>query len=158
MCYNNMNIGEKGFILMSEFISHSVEQTESFAEKFASTLKRGDTLALFGGLGMGKTAFVRGLAKGLFVTSEVSSPTFALVHEYEGVMPVYHFDMYRITSLEDLFSTGFFDYLDSNGLVVIEWSENIAQYLPQNTTVIRIEYGSNDTERRIITENENIGD
>lgn len=143
---------------MSEFISRSVEQTENFAEKLASKLSSGDTLALFGGLGMGKTAFVRGLAKGLSVTSEVSSPTFSLVHEYEGKIPVYHFDMYRITSLEDLFSTGFFDYLDSDGLVVIEWSENVVQYLPENVIVVRIDYGDNDSERRIIIENENFSD
>ena len=108
---------------MSEFISHSTAETEDFAEKFAQKLSSGDVIALFGGLGMGKTAFVRGLARGLSVTSEVSSPTFALVHEYDGKIPVYHFDMYRINSLEDLFSTGFFDYLDSSGIMVIEWSE-----------------------------------
>ncbi|MBQ3149737.1 MAG: tRNA (adenosine(37)-N6)-threonylcarbamoyltransferase complex ATPase subunit type 1 TsaE [Clostridia bacterium] len=140
---------------MSEFVSHSVEETEVFAESFAKSLSAGDVVALFGGLGMGKTAFVRGLAKGLSVTSEVSSPTFALVHEYDAPVPVYHFDMYRINSLEDLFSTGFFDYLDCGGIVVVEWSENIVDYLPKNTVSIKIEYGNTDSERRIIVKDEN---
>ncbi len=140
---------------MSEFVSHSVEETEVFAESFANSLSAGDVVALFGGLGMGKTAFVRGLAKGLSVTSEVSSPTFALVHEYDAPVPVYHFDMYRINSLEDLFSTGFFDYLDCGGIVVVEWSENIVDYLPKNTVSIKIEYGNTDSERRIIVKDEN---
>ena len=140
---------------MSEFISHSTAETEDFAEKFAQKLSNGNVIALFGGLGMGKTAFVRGLAKGLAVTSEVSSPTFALVHEYDGKFPVYHFDMYRINSLEDLFSTGFFDYLDSSGIMVIEWSENIAQYLPKSSIIINIKYGENESERRIIIKDEN---
>lgn len=140
---------------MSDFISHSVEETENFAENFAKRLSKGDTVALYGGLGMGKTAFVRGLARGLSVTSEVSSPTFALVHEYDGNFPVYHFDMYRITSLEDLFSTGFFDYIDSDGVVVVEWSENVTQYLPESAISVSIEYGSNDSERRIVVKDEN---
>ncbi len=140
---------------MSVFVSHSVEETENFAQSLARGLSKGDTVALFGGLGMGKTAFVRGLAKGLEVTSEVSSPTFALIHEYDGKFPVYHFDMYRINSLEDLFSTGFFDYVDSDGIVVVEWSENISEYLPEKTVRITIEYGNNDTERRIVLEDEN---
>ncbi len=142
---------------MSVFVSHSVEETENFAQNLAKKLSKGDTVALFGGLGMGKTAFVRGLAKGLSVTSEVSSPTFALVHEYDGRFPVYHFDMYRITSLEDLYSTGFFDYVESDGIVVVEWSENISEYLPENTVRITIDYGNSETERRIILENEDFG-
>ena len=142
---------------MSVFVSHSVEETENFAQNLAKNLSKGDTVALFGGLGMGKTAFVRGLAKGLSVTSEVSSPTFALVHEYDGRFPVYHFDMYRITSLEDLYSTGFFDYVESDGIVVVEWSENISEYLPENTVRITIDYGNSETERRIILENEDFG-
>ena len=134
---------------MSEFLSHSPEETESFAAAFAARLHAGDVVALYGGLGMGKTAFVRGLAKGLHTTSEVSSPTFALVHEYEADIPIYHFDMYRIHSMEDLYSTGFFDYLESGGVLVIEWSENIDAFLPPYARKIRIERGETDDERRV---------
>ena len=141
---------------MSIFISHSPEETEAFAEQLAARLRPGDMLALFGGLGMGKTAFVRGLARGLSAADEVSSPTFALVHEYEAKYPIFHFDMYRIRTLDDLYSTGFFDYLESGGIVVTEWSENIEAYLPQKRIDIRIERGADEQERRL-TIHENTG-
>ena len=137
--------------------TRSVAETERFAASFAQSLRRGDVIALFGGLGMGKTAFVRGLAQGLHTTSEVSSPTFALVHEYEADMPIYHFDMYRIHSMEDLYSTGFFDYLESGGVLVIEWSENIAQFLPAGAKRIRIERGVHENERQLVIENADFG-
>ncbi|MBQ7541118.1 MAG: tRNA (adenosine(37)-N6)-threonylcarbamoyltransferase complex ATPase subunit type 1 TsaE [Clostridia bacterium] len=145
---------------MSTFVSHSTEETEAFACRFAEGLRSGDVLALFGGLGMGKTAFVRGLAQGLGSTSEVSSPTFALVHEYDGRLPIFHFDMYRISGLDDLYSTGFFEYLESGGIVVIEWSENIEPYLPPETKRIRIDRtdGAAENERRLTIENEDSGD
>ena len=110
---------------MSVYVSHSTAQTEAFAASFAAKLRAGDVIALYGGLGVGKTAFVRGLCAGLGTTSEVSSPTFALVHEYDGRLSVAHFDMYRIHDLDDLYSTGFFDYLDAGYVLVIEWSENV---------------------------------
>ncbi|MBQ1716806.1 MAG: tRNA (adenosine(37)-N6)-threonylcarbamoyltransferase complex ATPase subunit type 1 TsaE, partial [Ruminococcus sp.] len=108
---------------MNRFITNSAEETEQLGERIASKLKGMEVIALFGGLGMGKTAFTRGLARGLGADDVVSSPTFALVNEYSGRVPVYHFDMYRVTSWDDLYSTGFFDYLDT-GVLVIEWSEN----------------------------------
>ena len=95
---------------------------------------------------MGKTAFTRGLARGLGADDVVSSPTFALVNEYSGRVPVYHFDMYRVTSWDDLYSTGFFDYID-NGVLVIEWSENIEGALPENALRITISRGENDNQR-----------
>ena len=132
------------------FLSRSVEETERFAASFAARLRPGDVVALYGGLGMGKTAFVRGLAAGLHTTSEVSSPTFALVHEYEADIPICHFDMYRIRSEDDLYSTGFFDYLDSGCILVIEWSENIEDDLPQDAWKIRLERGETENERRLM--------
>ena len=131
---------------MNRFISNSAEETEQLGGLIASKLSGTEVIALFGGLGMGKTAFTRGLARGLGADDVVSSPTFALVNEYSGRVPVYHFDMYRVTSWDDLYSTGFFDYID-NGVLVIEWSENIEGALPENALRITISRGENDNQR-----------
>ena len=105
-------------------------------------------------MGAGKTAFVRGLARGMGYEGEVSSPTFALVHEYPARSMLYHFDMYRIDTWDDLYSTGFFDYLESDGVLVIEWSENIENCLPDNCLRIRISKNNNENERIITLEQE----
>lgn len=131
---------------MNRFITNSAEETERLGERIASKLKGTEVIALFGGLGMGKTAITRGLARGLGADDVVSSPTFALVNEYSGRVPVYHFDMYRVTSWDDLYSTGFFDYLDT-GVLIIEWSENIEGALPENALRITISRGENDDQR-----------
>ena len=131
---------------MKQFISNSAEDTERLGEQLAKTLRGDEVIALFGGLGMGKTAFTRGLARGLGVSDGVSSPTFALVNEYRGKHMIYHFDMYRVQSWEDLYSTGFFDYMD-NGILVIEWSENIEGALPDNALRITIRRGETDCQR-----------
>lgn len=131
---------------MNNIISKSTEDTEKIGELIAEKLCGNEVIALFGGLGMGKTAFTRGLCRGLGVNDGVSSPTFALVNEYHGKYNIYHFDMYRVTSWEDLYSTGFFDYLD-NGVLVIEWSENIEGALPENAIRINISKGDSDDER-----------
>lgn len=131
---------------MNRFITNSAEETEQLGERIASKLKGMEVIALFGGLGMGKTAFTRGLARGLGADDVVSSPTFALVNEYSGRVPVYHFDMYRVTSWDDLYSTGFFDYLDT-GVLIIEWSENIEGALPENALRITISRGESDNQR-----------
>ena len=132
---------------MLDIVSSSPVMTEAIGEKIASQLKGGEVIALFGSMGMGKTAFTRGLARGLGIESGVSSPTFALVHEYHGRMTVYHFDMYRVSGWDDLYSTGFFDYLDTGAVLVIEWSENIEAALPQDAIRIEIELGANENER-----------
>ena len=133
---------------MYSFISHSTKQTEEFAQnKIAPLLKPGDVLAFFGGMGMGKTAFVRGLAKGLGITDSVSSPTFAIVNEYRGNPPLAHFDMYRIGSWDDLYTTGFFEYLDSGCILAVEWSENIENALPEGTIFITMEKLDEDSRR-----------
>ncbi len=133
--------------MMQEITTASPAETEELGEKIGRTLHGGEVLALFGGMGMGKTAFARGLARGLGVTGEVSSPTFALVHEYTGTLTMYHFDMYRVTGWDDLYSTGFFDYLDAGGVLLVEWSENIENALPENTARIWIRRGSGENER-----------
>ncbi len=131
---------------MERIISNSPNETEKIGEKLAQSLKGTEVIALFGGLGMGKTAFTRGLCRGLGVDDGVSSPTFALVNEYSGKFNIYHFDMYRVTTWDDLYSTGFFDYIDT-GVLVIEWSENIEGALPDNALKITISRGENDNQR-----------
>lgn len=134
---------------MCEIITNSPAETEAFAEQFAKELKGGEVIAFKGPMGMGKTCFTRGLAKGLGFTGQVNSPTFALVNEYiGGRLPLYHFDMYRIESWEDLYSCGFFDYKDSGGIIAAEWSENIEGALDEDTITVTIER-IDDTTRRI---------
>lgn len=120
--------------------------TEQLGEKLASVLHGKETIALFGDLGAGKTAFTRGLCSGLGITDGVCSPTFAIVNAYQGKFPVYHFDMYRIIDLDDLFATGFYDYI-GNGVIIIEWSENIESELEPDCIRIRIEKTDNENER-----------
>ena len=129
-----------------EFISKSTADTEAFGERIASVLRGSEVIALFGDLGAGKTAFTRGLCKGLGIDDGVSSPTFAIVNAYRGKFPVYHFDMYRITSVDDLFAVGFYDYLDQ-GILVIEWSENIESELEDDAIRIRISKTDDENER-----------
>lgn len=136
----------------SEYVSHSYIETEQIAEKFALNLKGGEILAFTGELGMGKTCFVRGLARGLGFKGEVSSPTFALINEYiGGRLNLYHFDMYRVNGWEDLYSTGFFDYTELNGVVAVEWSENISGALPDSTVFIKIERIDDNTRKITFT-------
>ncbi|HHZ06465.1 MAG TPA: tRNA (adenosine(37)-N6)-threonylcarbamoyltransferase complex ATPase subunit type 1 TsaE [Clostridiales bacterium] len=134
--------------MIKTYYSNSTEDTENIGEALASTLSGTEIIALFGGLGMGKTAFTRGLSKGLGVDNEVSSPTFAIVNEYSGKFNIYHFDMYRIDSWEDLYSTGFFDYLDT-GVLVIEWSENIENALPDGYIRVELSKGELENNREI---------
>ncbi len=132
---------------MQIFKTSSAEETEQIGARLAQTLQGTEVVALFGSLGAGKTAFTRGFAAALGVEDGVSSPTFALVHEYAGRVPVYHFDMYRVTSWDDLYTTGFFDYMD-NGIMIIEWSENIVDFLPENRIDVTIDHVS-ENERTI---------
>lgn len=134
---------------MGEIIrSNSVKMTEEYGKQLAAELKGGTVLAMFGGMGMGKTALVRGVAAGMGLSAEVSSPTFALVHDYGGQPPLVHFDMYRVTGWEDLYSTGFFDYLDAGAVLAIEWSENIVSALPEDA--IRLHFTRVDDTTRLI--------
>ena len=123
---------------MLRFISDSVSDTEAIAEKLGNKLQSGNVVAYFGGLGMGKTAFTRGLAKVMGITADVASPTFAIVNDYGGTPPLVHFDMYKVESWDDLYSSGFFDYLDMGAVLAVEWSENIENALPDDTIRITI--------------------
>lgn len=136
---------------MCEIISNSPSETEAFAEQFAKELKGGEVIAFKGPMGMGKTCFTRGLAKGLGFIGQVNSPTFALVNEYiGGRLPLYHFDMYRIESWEDLYSSGFFDYKETGGVIAAEWSENIEGALDEDTITVTIERIDGTTRKIII--------
>lgn len=134
---------------MQTFISNNENDTMQFAAEFAKGISGGTVIAFVGGLGMGKTAFVRGALKGFNNSSRVSSPTFALVNDYGGKPNIYHFDMYRVADADDLYSTGYFDYLTEDAVLFIEWSENITECLPANTLFVKIEKGENDTQRII---------
>ena len=131
-----------------EFYTHSPKETEAVGARLGSALSPGSVVAYFGGLGMGKTAFTRGLG----YQGRVTSPTFTIVNEYEGGrLPLFHFDMYRLTSAEDLFDIGWEDYLSRGGVCAVEWSENIADALPADAIQVRIER-VDDMTRRITVE------
>ena len=135
---------------MKQFVSHSVQETEQIAAEIAAELHKGDTLALYGEMGAGKTAFVRGLVGALCpeCLPLVHSPTFAIVNEYAGKnVTVYHFDLYRITDEDDLYSTGFYEWIEGDGIVVTEWSELIESAIPASAKKLTIEKGP-DNERR----------
>ena len=111
-------------------ITKSPEQTELLGKKLAELLRPGDVIAYYGDLGAGKTAFTRGLAAGLGIREAVTSPTYTIVNEYlSGRMPLFHFDMYRLSSSDELFDIGWEDYLARGGVCAVEWSENVADAL-----------------------------
>ncbi len=137
---------------MTVTVTHSRTETENFAAEFAKAVKSGTVIAFEGDLGAGKTCFTSGFAKGMGYDGEVNSPTFAIVNEYlGGRLNIYHFDMYRVSGWDDLYTTGYFEYLEMGGVLMIEWSENIASALPDDTVIITIEKLSED-ERRITIE------
>ena len=140
---------------METIVTNSTAETEAFAAQFAKTLRAPVAVAFFGGLGMGKTAFTRGLARGLGIDAEVSSPTFALVHRYEGAnVTLCHYDMYRVETWEDLDTTGFFEDYDAGCILAVEWSENIENALPERTVRVTIHRGEGENQRIITIEKE----
>ena len=133
------------------FVTHSPAETERLGEKLAEKLTPGAVLAYRGELGAGKTAFTRGLARGLGYTDPVTSPTYTIVNEYlGGRLPLFHFDMYRLSSAEDLWDIGWEDYLDRGGVCAVEWRENVAEALPDAITVTIRKV--DDTTRQITVE------
>ena len=134
-----------------QFLSHSTEETERFGETLARELHGGDVLAFTGSLGMGKTAFTRGLARGLGCRGRVTSPTFTIVNEYEGKIPLFHFDMYRLGSSEELFDIGWDDYLARGGVCAVEWSERVSDALPEDTIFVDIARSGEGENTRVIT-------
>ncbi len=135
---------------MKEFITRSEEETFAAAAEVAAELHPGDIILYEGDMGAGKTHFTKGMGRYLHVDDEVTSPTFALVNEYNGDIPLFHFDLYRIEGYDDLYAIGFFDYLDRGGIIAAEWSENIAGLSEELPEVIRIRIEKlSDTERKI---------
>lgn len=134
-----------------EFITHSPEETEKIGEALAKSLQPGTILAYRGDLGAGKTAFTRGLARGLGCKETVTSPTYTIVNEYlGGRLPLFHFDMYRLASSDDLWDIGWEDYLDREGVCAVEWSENVQDAMEDAITVTIEKLG--ETTRRITIE------
>ena len=119
----------------NEFLAHNEVETEKISEQFAESLKAGDIVAMYGGMGMGKTAFTRGLARGLGIDDRVTSPTYAIVNEYYGKLSLFHFDLFRLTGADELFDIGFDDYLARDGVCVIEWFENAEEAYAPNYEV-----------------------
>ena len=131
---------------MAIFISKSREDTEKFAESFAKTLRAGDVVLLDGDMGAGKTVFAKGVAKGLNIQEEVTSPTYAYMNDYDGRL--FHYDCYRIESPAQAESLGLADYFDMGGICLIEWAQNIAPLLPTQVKRVRIQK-INENEREI---------
>lgn len=120
-----------------EVITNGANETIRVAEEYAKTLKKGDVVLLRGEMGAGKTAFIKGVAKTLGITDEITSPTYAYMNDYDGIL--YHFDCYRLSSGEDAEALGLTDYFYGNGICVVEWSENISSVLPENAKIVTIE-------------------
>lgn len=134
-----------------QYLTHGPEETEALGERLAGRLCPGDVIAYYGDLGAGKTAFTRGLARGLGIDAPVTSPTYTIVNEYlQGRMPLFHFDMYRLESADDLFDIGWEDYLERGGVCAVEWSENVEEAL-EGAIRIRI-CRLNDSDRQITIE------
>ena len=135
-----------------EYLSHNEAETEALGARLAAVLTPGTVVAYRGGLGMGKTAFTRGLARGLGYAGRVTSPTFTIVNEYEGGrLPLFHFDMYRLDDAGALFDIGWEDYLDRGGVCAVEWSEQVAEAMPPETVYVTISRHPEDDRARIIT-------
>ena len=134
-----------------EWISHSCAETEALGEALGRRLRGGEVIAYDGDLGAGKTAFTRGLARGLGVTEAVTSPTYTIVNEYlSGRLPLFHFDMYRLSCSDELFDLGWEDYLARGGVCAVEWSENVRDAMDEAIT-IRLEKDPVDPDKRSIT-------
>ena len=128
-----------------EFVTHSEEETVLLGKKLGEKLKKGDVVALDGTLAAGKTYFTKGIALGLKIQEEITSPTFTVISEYSGRLPLYHMDIYRLAGEEDFLNIGAEDMLYGNGVCVIEWSEKIREILPKNTISVKISINRNNS-------------
>jgi len=140
---------------MSVFYSKSENDTENIGERFAKQISDGTVVAMYGDLGAGKTAFVRGMARGMGLSCRVSSPTFTIVNEYLGERQLIHFDMYRLSSADELFDIGWEDYLARGAVCAVEWSENVRDAFFGDEVSVTIEKLS-DSERKITVEGDEL--
>ena len=141
-----------------EFITNSPMETEAVGEALGRVLQPGTVLAYRGDLGAGKTAFTRGLARGLGATEQVTSPTYTIVNEYlSGRIPLFHFDMYRLASADDLFDIGWEDYLERGGVCAVEWSEHVEDAM-ENAVLVTIEKTGEDSRRISVEGGEGFAD
>lgn len=140
--------------MVREWITNAEQETEALGFRLGQALQPGTVIAYTGDLGAGKTAFTRGMARGLSIPDRVTSPTFTIVNEYEGGrLPLFHFDMYRLGSSDELFEIGWEDYLARGGVCAVEWSENVEDALESDTIRIDIRRGEHDDQRRITITN-----
>ncbi len=142
---------------MLTFTTSSAEETITLGEKIGRLLKKGDIIAMQGTLAAGKTTITKGIAKALGITDTITSPTFCLISEYQGTMPLYHMDVYRLDGTEDFINLGTDDMLYGDGVSIIEWSEKIMDELPSNTIVLKIT-PQDDGKRLIEIDNWNNGE
>lgn len=131
------------------FLSHSEEETAKFAAEFAAGLKAGDVVCFYGGLGAGKTAFIKGIARGLGIEEYVTSPTFTIMNQYKGRLMLYHFDIYRIADSDELYEIGWEEFVYGDGVAVIEWAELAEDILPRERYNVTIEKGEDENYRKI---------
>ena len=132
-----------------EIILKNLEETQKFGEKLGSILKEGDILCLNGDLGAGKTTLTKSIGSGLGVDEYITSPTFALINEYRGRIPVYHIDVYRLENVEEIDDLGFDEYIYGSGVTIIEWAERIKSFLPEDRIILDIRRGHDENARRI---------
>lgn len=134
---------------MQQILSHNEQETRKVGEKIAQMLKKGDIICLEGDLGAGKTILSKAIAESLGIQEPVTSPTYTIVHEYKGSIPLYHFDVYRIMTVEEMFELGFDEYIFGEGICVIEWADKIKEIIPSTSIWIKILYGQNNQDRII---------
>ena len=140
--------------MTKEYTTAGEEQTEALGVRLGQLIQPGAVIAYTGDLGAGKTAFTRGLARGLGIPDRVTSPTFTIVNEYEGGrLPLFHFDMYRLASADELFDIGWEDYLARGGVCAVEWSENVAEAMDESTIRVDIRRGDGENQRIVTIEN-----
>lgn len=140
-------------VKIMDFISDSLQATDDIARQIASQIKPGDIIAFSGDIGVGKTTLTRSIVKYLGSYDFVSSPTFSLINNYKAKNNIFHFDMYRITNEDELYSTGFFDYIDGNNILIIEWFENIKSFFNNNVINIKLTYIDENSRKITITSN-----
>ncbi|RBP44121.1 tRNA (adenosine(37)-N6)-threonylcarbamoyltransferase complex ATPase subunit type 1 TsaE [Garciella nitratireducens] len=132
---------------MKQIVTNSPNETFALGKKIGNFIKPGMVICLSGEMGAGKTALTQGIVKGVGIEDYVTSPTYTIVNEYQGSIPIYHFDVFRIEDVEELYEIGFEEYLDGQGVVILEWASYIEEILPQEYLWISIEKGENFTDR-----------